>query len=80
MIEDGKSWNVSGAWDGENESFDDVSLWDSEEWKWPVCQHVLTGIGHAERDDVVWNKTGGVQVDDQEPEAGESFLSLERMA
>ena len=40
----------------------------------------MTGIGHAERDDVVWNKTGGVQVDDQEPEAGESFLSLERMA
>ena len=33
VIEDGKSWNVSGAWDGENESFDDVSLWDSEEWK-----------------------------------------------
>ena len=40
----------------------------------------MTGIGHAERDDMVWNKTGGVQVDDQEPEAGESFLSLERMA
>ena len=55
--------------------------------RWPVCQYVLTGTGHAEKGDVVWKgtdgvvwkETDGVQMEDEEWEAKESFLSLERM-